>query len=60
MKLYIMDEDREVLVGAGLIDICNWWIRNYPEDIFVSEPERVCEIRCLMKKLLQKLERGGD
>ena len=42
---------------AGLYDICDWWIYNYPADIFVNQPKEVVEIRMLMRKILLKRKR---
>ena len=39
---------------AGLYDVCEWWIENYPDDIFINEPKEVVEIRKLMQKILEK------
>jgi len=35
-------------------EIAEFWIETYPDDIFVSEPKIVIEIRELFKKLLNK------
>ena len=39
---------------AGFYDVCEWWIENYPDDIFINEPKEVVEIRKLMVKILDK------
>ena len=42
--------------GIGLKEICLWFIYTYPEDIFVSKPEEIVEIRKNCKKLLERIE----
>ena len=37
---------------AGLYDICQWIIDKYPEDIFVSSPVVVCQLRDCAKKII--------
>jgi hypothetical protein len=39
---------------VGIYDVCEWWIENYPDDIFINEPKEVVEIRKLMQKILEK------
>ena len=41
--------------GIGLKEICLWFIYTYPEDIFVSKPEEIVEIRKNCKKLLERM-----
>jgi len=45
-------------VDIGLYELCEWWIETYPEDIFVTEPKEVVQIRNLMKEILKKRKRG--
>ena len=39
---------------VGFWDVVEWWIENYPSDIFVSNPPEVVKIRELMTKLKEK------
>jgi hypothetical protein len=41
---------------VGFKDICKWWLYHYPEDIFVSAPLLVCEVRDRMKLMLKQCE----
>jgi len=38
---------------AGIYDVCQWWIQTYPEDVFISTPVQVVEIRDNMKDILK-------
>jgi len=40
---------------AGIRDVADWWINNYPSDIFIKEPKEVVKIRNAMLKLVFKL-----
>ena len=60
---------------ADFWDVCSWWRTTYPDDIFVTKPYYVVQIRELMDKLctrimeaniaedrdamLEEIERGG-
>ena len=46
-------------IEITLYEACEWWIKTYPEDIFVNEPKEVVQIRRLMKEILKK-EVGND
>ena len=46
------DEKERILGEIGLFDFCKWWIETYPEDVFVSNPKEVVEIRRLAKEIL--------
>ena len=37
---------------ASLEDVCNWWIKTYPTDVFVNKPELIVEVRGCLKHLL--------
>ena len=50
----IFDADGNPL---GLYDVCDWWIKTYPADVFVSSPESIVRIRMLMKKVLAMREK---
>ena len=39
---------------VGFWDVVDWWITNYPGDIFVSNPPEVVKIRELMIKLKER------
>jgi len=58
MELYKMDsgiKEHELVVNkAGLWDVVDWWIENYPSDIFVVDPPEVIKIRELMIKIKEK------
>jgi len=41
----------------GLWDVCEWVIETYPEDIFVTGPEEIVELREACKKILSKRKR---
>jgi hypothetical protein len=42
--------------GIGLKEICLWFVYTYPDDIFVSNPEEIVEIRENCKKLLKRMK----
>jgi hypothetical protein len=50
MELYSEDGDM-----VGLREVCEWWVKTYPDDIFINEPKRVAEIRELAKEILERL-----
>jgi len=54
----LIEEMNEVFrkSGIGLKEICLWFIYTYPDDIFVSSPEEIVEIRENCKKLLKKMK----
>lgn len=37
--------------------IIDWWLRNYPDDVFIKQPEEIVAIRELMEKI--KWKGGG-
>jgi hypothetical protein len=39
---------------AGLWDVCAWWMETYPDDIFISDPPEVVEIRNQMLNLAKR------
>ena len=41
-------------IEITLYEACEWWIKTYPEDIFVNEPKEVVQICELMKEILKK------
>ena len=43
---------------ASLFDVCEWWIRTYPADVFVSEPKPVVDARLCMQAILAKRDRS--
>ena len=45
---------------AGLYDIAEWWLRTYPEDIFVSAPPEIVAIREQIKAILAKRKKKDD
>jgi len=45
---------------AGLYDVCKWWLRIYPEDIFITVPKEIVAVRDLMKKILSKQNERED
>lgn len=49
MELYRKDGRK-----AGLYDICEWWIKAYPPDVFVKEPILIVEARMCMQNILIK------
>ena len=53
MDLFYWDDDN-IRHKAGFWDVVDWWITNYPGDIFVVNPPEVVKIRELMIKLKEK------
>ena len=58
---YLGDIQRDAMRdhGIGLIEICEWWIETYPEDVFVGktpEVKLIVEIRERMKKIIELKE----
>jgi hypothetical protein len=55
MRLYRIDDDE--IETAGLYDICEWWIKTYPDDIFIGCSSKgsmlVVEIRERCKEILE-------
>ena len=47
IEIYLENGDK-----ASLEDVCNWWIQNYPKDIFVNKPKPVVKIRENMQMIL--------
>lgn len=45
---------------AGLYDVCEWWCYVYPDDIFVTAPMLIVEIREKMKEILKFKKRELD
>jgi len=43
-------------IPATLKDVCEWWIKTYPEDVFHTAPVQVVEIRNNMKVILDNLK----
>lgn len=43
--------------SASLKEVCEWWVKTYPNDIFVTEPKEVVEVRDLMYILLHQLNK---
>ena len=37
---------------ASLKDVCKWWIKTYPPDVFVNKPKPVVEARMCMQNIL--------
>lgn len=55
MKLW--KNSNHVFSVAGLYDVCEWFIYNYPEDIF-QKVEEINDIRGACKNILAK-RKGG-
>lgn len=36
--------------------VIDWWLRTYPEDVFVKQPEEIVAIREVMEKIKRKME----
>lgn len=55
MNKHLTEEQKEIMrkSGIGLLEIAEWWLETYPEDVFLMEPQVVTDIRKLMKKLLK-------
>ena len=54
-----MSEDLyEKFKGISIWDIANFWIEIYPDDIFITGPYPIVEIRNLFIELLKK-QRGN-
>lgn len=55
MRLYRIDDDE--IDEVGLYDICEWFIKNYPDDIFIGNSGKVssivAEIRERCKEILE-------
>ncbi len=43
-------------IPARLKDVCEWWVKTYPEDVFFSAPIQIIEIRKHMKVILDSLK----
>jgi hypothetical protein len=64
-RLDVVDIDSGEREQAGLIEVCEWLVENYPEDIFTTEGghpvslmrDRAKEILCLVR--LKRKLRGG-
>lgn len=52
----IYDEHGEPL---GLYQLCEWFIENYPKDIFVCNPVEIVKIRDWMEVILSKKPNDG-
>ena len=52
MTQLFKDDGTGELMEVGLFDLCEWWIETYPEDVFITEPKEVIEIRRLMQIIL--------
>jgi len=59
IRLEVVDENCGSSEQAGLYDVCEWFVQNYPEDIFTGYGEdstegsrMVCAMRDLSKKIL--------
>lgn len=37
---------------ASLEDVCKWWIKIYPADVFVNKPKPIVEVRRRMQNIL--------
>lgn len=38
---------------VGIYDVCRWWIGNYPDTVFVTEPKQVVKVRESMEIILK-------
>jgi len=46
-ELYLENSEK-----ASLEDVCKWWIKTYPPDVFVNKPKPVVEARMCMQNIL--------
>ena len=46
-ELYLENSEK-----ASLEDVCKWWIKTYPSDVFVNKPKPVVEARMCMQNIL--------
>ena len=55
MRLYKIDDDE--IDTVGLYDVCEWFVKNYPDDIFIGGSIKgstlVVEIRKRCKEILE-------
>ena len=47
IELYLENGEK-----ASLEDVCKWWVKTYPPDVFVNKPEPVVEARMCMQNIL--------
>jgi len=47
IELYLENGEK-----ASLEDVCKWWIKTYPADVFVNNPKPVVEARMCMQNIL--------
>ena len=47
IELYLENGEK-----ASLEDVCKWWIKTYPPDVFVNKPKPVVEARMCMQNIL--------
>lgn len=58
IRLCVLDErNGQLKRPCGIYDVCEWWIENYPKDIFVVEPKEVVVIREQMELILKRRKR---
>ena len=57
MELYKLETEEYQTIKFERVsfwDVVEWWIKNYPGDIFISDPPEVVKIRELMIKLKER------
>ena len=47
IELYLENGEK-----ASLEDVCKWWIKTYPADVFVNKPKPIVEVRMCMQNIL--------
>jgi len=55
MVIKIYDEDGNQL---GLYDLCEYFIKTYPKDIFITKPKEIIKIRESMERILEGVKTG--
>ncbi len=48
--LYLKNGDK-----ASLKDVCIWWLKTYPFDVFVNEPKLIIDARNSIHRLLKMI-----
>ena len=53
-ELYLENSEK-----ASLEDVCKWWIKTYPPDVFVNKPKPIVEARMCMQNILVMMHKPG-
>jgi|LGVF01.1.fsa_nt_gb hypothetical protein len=52
----VKKEDTTEHIPATLKDVCEWWVKTYPDAVFYSGPRHIVEIRDHMKVILKYMK----